>query len=322
MSSDLDTARCTEFIRGYFIELNRLGISSALLHSWKEGPSGMLSDVDFVIDDLWIKSVPLTIENYCRQSGWRLCQVLWHEPTAAYCVCSAVGNPRCVVAFDACSDYQRDGVVLMSGEELLEGCEALDWGGFGLGEVTELRYRFVKAAIKGKDAGEIGQELREYPEGAKNRCEEWVRSKWAVCAGDWTKESLGEAFAQMNDRTRGKTALLSISGMRRVMMRAFHPTGLVVRYDAGTPEHLAEVREVFGRFYFRNFLDVERFPVNGIYALIRSTVIMVPHMSAFQKALLGRSMVIDLGELDDEVEVIEVVAEHLHRRCLGREKLN
>jgi hypothetical protein len=144
--------RSAAFVRGFFSFLESRQVRSAVLHGGADGFERELSDVDFVVDGGTFPQLPARIDEYCAQAGWLLCQVLRHETTAAYFVCSAVDDPACSVALDACSDYQRNGSVFLRAETFLQNRQALAWGGHRLSPANELRYRFCKAAAKNKPA--------------------------------------------------------------------------------------------------------------------------------------------------------------------------
>jgi hypothetical protein len=173
-------SRIAEFVRGYFVHLEANGIPAASLHGWEDAFEGEISDVDYVMEAAAFRKVAATVDGYCAKKGWRLCQVLRHEDTAAFCVCSAIDDPACVVALDACSDYRRSGRLLLAATDLLHDRKALDWEGFRLSAQMEFRYRFIKAAAKGKRAEEVLPDMLAMGDEARHGFADWLRSSWNI----------------------------------------------------------------------------------------------------------------------------------------------
>jgi hypothetical protein len=316
------TARAAEFVREFFIYLEKQGIPSAVLHGGADGFERDLSDVDFAVDQPTFGNLPVLISDYCTQSGWRLCQILRHETTAAYCVCSAVGEPACTVALDACSDYQRNGTVFLTAEDLLENRRRLPWGGHGLSLANELRYRFAKAAAKNKNVCDSSAEFALYPEDVRSDCAAWLKKQWGVLIRDWTPTGLAPALAKIKERSNSRPTLLQAGAIDRMVSRVHHPTGLVVFAGPDDFEATAvKLKQVFSHLYFRRFRKADRWSPALLKDLVASTLIVVPKLSFPWSRLLPPNCIHHLKSGQDAKEQHEALAAHLAKRCKEQEKL-
>ncbi|MEP4077629.1 hypothetical protein [Haloferula sp.] len=290
-----------------------------MLHGWDDDFEGELSDIDYVIDRGSFGNLPEIVESYCRRSGWRMCQVLRHETTAAFCVCSSIADPSMVVALDACSDYRRNGTLLMGSEELLGSRQALPWGGFRLSDRTELKYRFIKAAAKRKPVDEIGSELAAYDLEVRGACVDWLLNNWQVEMEGWSMPQIGRSLESLFEKTRKPVGFLGFSSMTRIVDRVLRPSGLVVICGERLSEPVVDrLHEVFRGLYFRRGERRRGMGLKGLVSVVRSTFITVPRLNGAVRRFLGRGVVLDLASENDSDSVL-AVADHLHVRCLKRE---
>ncbi len=311
------------FVRGYFAELEAIGIEAAVLHGWQGGFAGALTDVDHVISPAGFAKVADLVAGYCRTVGWRLCQVLRHETTAAFCVCSWGGDPGRVVALDACSDYRRRGRVLIAAEELLAGREPLPSGGCKLAAAVELKYRLLKAAIKRKEAVALGPELADYPAAARLDCERWLASRWGVTLADWRTESLAAAWKILDQRTlQEPRSLAGLADIKRVAGRIWHPTGLILIGSGRISDgDLHELEQAFGRLYFRHTTRVDSFTLSHLAALVASTLVSVTHLSPAWRGILDCELWLEIRPGEALAGLKERIARQLEDRCIRREHL-
>ena len=217
-------SKIAEFVRGFFKFIESQQVHSAILHAGADGFDRELSDVDFVVAQQNFQKLPTLINEYCTKVEWRLCQVLRHETTAAYFVCSATDDPSCAVALDACSDYQRNGTVFLSDRMLLENRQALAWGGYGLSAANELLYRFAKAAAKNKDATKAAEEFARYPKEIRRHCAEWLKTKWGISPHSWDVTDLAMALTQLRAKSNPRPSLTQSGSLGRILTRILHPT--------------------------------------------------------------------------------------------------
>jgi hypothetical protein len=274
--------------------------------------------VDFVVERSVFPRLPFLIDEYCTQSGWHLCQVLRHETTAAYFVCSALDDPCCAVALDACSDYQRNGTVFLSADELLKDLRLLSWGGHGLSLATELRYRFAKAAAKDKHAGTCAREFSRYPAEALDVCSKWLLTEWGIPTGSWKSDDLRFALGRLRSCSRSRPPLWQPATFIRVLSRIRRPTGLMVVLgpeDFATRSH--QLAAVFGYLYFRRVRIEERPGIRHLCALVTSNLVIVPTLDPIMQFLTPKSCIFHLyaARMPDNVPKRAVnLAGFLHSR--------
>jgi hypothetical protein len=314
-------SRIAEFVRGYFVWLESKGVAAALLHGWEDGFEGQISDVDYVMDPADFREVASWVHLYCAERGWRLCQVLRHEDTAVFCVCSAVDDPACVVALDACSDYRRNGRLLLTAADLLEGRLELAWGGYRLVPGKELRYCFIKAAAKGKNSADIVPKLLARIPAARDGFPEWLEAEWNVPFTGWSARELETTLAHLTLRCRPPAMRYRPSEVRRLTRRLIHPDGLLLILGAEQTRHAEVIIKVFSGLYFRRHKEVTTaMPVHRM-DLIRSTLVISSSAGAFARLGLDPDGILDMTAAKETEDVIEAIAEFLHRRCLKRMRI-
>ena len=308
--------KAAAFVRGFFTFLESRQVRSAVLHGGADGFEHELSDVDFVVDRHVFPELASHIDDYCAHAGWQLCQILRHETTAAYFVCSALDDPACAVALDACSDYQRNGTVFLPAEMLLENRKLLTWGGHGLSATNELLYRFAKAAAKNKDATAAAEEFACYPADIRRDCAAWLEKRWQIHLTAWDAAPLAPALAKLRAKSNHRPSLLQAGALGRILSRILRPTGLVV--IAGYPDFdatAARLESVFGHLYFRSFRKNSLWQPALLKDLVASTLIVVPELGALWSKLLPADCVHRMVPGED----CRAIAKHLHQRCQQRE---
>jgi hypothetical protein len=304
------------FVRGFFLSLERDGHRAAVLHGGEGGFEGEISDVDFVVDHNTFPDLPRLIRAYCSANGWLLCQILRHETTAAYFVCSDGKDPSRSVALDACSDYQRNGTPFLSVGELLESRRILPWGGHGLAPSMELRYRFAKAAAKHKDSNTAASEFAAYPEEARKECEIWLAERWGIHLQSWDAGSVSEALALIRNKSNSRPSLMQGGALGRILSRILRPTGvIVVASDGDLTVNATALEGVFGNLHFRRFRNAEKWQVGMLKDLVSSTLIVLPGLSPCWQKILPTDCV---HVLDPATPAIEL-AGWLQQRCERRE---
>ena len=308
------------FVRGYFLALESKGIKAASLHGWRQRFDEELSDVDYVVSRDGFDRLVEDIAHYAKESGWRLCQVLRHESTAAFCVCSWEGDPSRVVALDACSDYRRLERVLISEADLLADREALDWGGHRLEEVMELRYRFIKGAIKRKKAVDLVQDFGNYSEQSRQELQDWLSSRWQVTLGSWEASDVDVAWRELERRTLEDPVVGRFNKLKRIFWRVSRPTGLVLLN--ASDEQGDAVMGVFQRLYFRRKLESKSFALKSFKKLVSSTLMRCQKINFLSRKLLGKKLVLEASSSESANELVQRVAVHLQDRCLMRERIN
>ena len=314
------TIRAAGFVRGWFIFLEERSIRSAVLHGGADGFEHDLSDVDFTVDPLAFGNLPSLIEEYCGLTGWQLCQILRHETTAAYFVCSAADDPACAVALDACSDYQRNGTLFLTAESLLKNRNLLPWGGYCLAPATELCYRFAKAAAKSKDTAASADEFATYPEDVRRDCATWLEAQWGIFPKSWDAADLASSLTRMREKSNLRPSLTQSGALGRIASRIHHPTGLIVitgHEDYGVKA--IHLQQVFGHLYFRRTRKAGRWQPAMLKDIVASTLIILPEIGDVWAKLIPADCIHRLDPSQDSESQCREIAKHLHERCRHRE---
>ncbi|MEP2777062.1 MAG: hypothetical protein ABJQ29_12780 [Luteolibacter sp.] len=310
-------SRIAEFVRGYFVWLEERGISAALLHGWEDTFEGDISDIDYVIESVAFRNVAATVNEYCAETSWRLCQVLRHEDTAAFCVCSAIDDPACVVALDACSDYQRSGRLLLTATDLLRDRKSLDWGGFRLSPAMEFRYRFIKAAAKDKQAEEVVPDMLAMGEEARIGFGDWLQNSWGVALERENLASLSSALSVLSARCRSGNTKYRILSLGRIVRRTLKPDGLLLLTNDKDAERLQPIIETFSGLYFRRHLCVPSASPGNRIDLIRSVLVIASQMKQLTSIGLDPDCILSAHDSFTP----DWLASKLHERCKRRERL-
>ena len=152
----------TQFFDHYWAELARLGMDAVILHSWRDMPEKISSDVDFAVTGCKSTYVISHLIDFCETHNWYLVQVIEHEPDAFYCVCMNNGGDRETLALDFTFDYRRLGHLLIRSHDLHEGSYKPTGKKFHVPSPgAELAYLLAKAAAKNKPFQDISSRLDE-----------------------------------------------------------------------------------------------------------------------------------------------------------------
>lgn len=305
------------FTRGFFLFLEERNIRAAVLHGGGDAFERELSDVDFVVGNSDFGRLPELVASYCADSGWLFCQNLRHETTAAYLVCCAADDPSSVVALDACSDYQRNGVLFLNADELLGERRALPWGGSELSTGMELCYRFAKSAAKGKDAAASIAEFSKYPDEARTVCTDWLADRFGIQLGDWSEPAVSSALDSLRGCCRKRPPVARLDSLRRIVSRIVHPSGLLVVTGRNHFETTSEaLKVVFGDVFFRRFRCERHWRPALVKDLIASTLIVVPELPFPWSALLPKNCMLDAGQATEPVAaaIVRRLADRLSAR--------
>jgi len=296
------------------------GIAVAALHGWENGFEGQLSDVDLVIDGGAFKNIAQIVAAHTKACGWRLCQILRHESTAAFCVCSSKQDPTLVVALDICTDYRRNERILIRANELLDGREPLPWGGYRLSESTELRYRFIKGAVKSKDSASFVPIFRQYSETAHKELGKWLMERWKLQSTEWNGDGISQTWRDLERLTREAKVDGWLNGLMRVLLRSRQPSGLLV-VGMNDAQDKA-VSRCFEHLYFRRQMKVNHFRPTLYLNLVASTLIRCKKLQNIWKRLLESSLYLEAVPNESPSQLTERIAAHLENRCVLREGLS
>jgi len=149
-----------DFFNRYFELLESRGIASVILHTYEAYPEHIHSDVDYCVSGDNLPSIVPLVYEHCQASGWRLVQIMQHECKAFFCICVSIQDPTECVEFDVCSDYMREGKVLISAEKLLANRRPYAQTSFHIPSLgAEFCYRLWKSIAKKKPLEKMREPL-------------------------------------------------------------------------------------------------------------------------------------------------------------------
>ncbi|MCU0750854.1 MAG: hypothetical protein MUF13_15050, partial [Akkermansiaceae bacterium] len=269
------------------------------------------SDVDLAVDAGTFERLPDLMCGYCEKKGWRLVQLFPHEDTALYGICVSGKDPRRVVALDVCSDYQRDGVLYIGERELLEARELLDWGGWRLPAEIEFRYRFSKAAAKGKAPESLREDLAWCPDEALIGACRWLAGEWRMeVTPEELRRDAGPALGAFAAAARQRRLWFRPRSWVRWCRRLLRPSGLIVEWgDDGEKAERKQWAEEMGTRYFRRGRSAS-WSIRLLREVARSSLLVCPRVPSWLKQ---RSDVFLQGPIDDASLV-----DHLAKRLRSR----
>jgi hypothetical protein len=162
----------TDFFNSWWEALAGRGWEAVVLHSWQELPEKIDSDIDYAVRGPKPPELLRYLAGHARQRGWRLVQVIEHEPGAFFCVCQQATPPFDALQLDVTWSYRRLGHPLVPAELLFESHRAAPGKSFRVPSPgSEFTYLLAKAAAKGKDFGKVCERLTsllaEDPEGCR-----------------------------------------------------------------------------------------------------------------------------------------------------------
>ena len=162
----------TEFFNDYWEALARENWSAVILHSWRNLPEAIESDIDYAVKGPTARELLRFLADYSRAKGWLLVQVIEHEPGAFFCVCMQRGFPFSYVELDVTWNYRRIGHRLLDSAFLFSESRRIPGKTFETTSAgVEFTYLLAKAAAKGNDLakirGRLAELLEEEPEGCR-----------------------------------------------------------------------------------------------------------------------------------------------------------
>jgi len=199
--------------------LNSSDIHYAVLHGAECVPDRVASDIDMVMDSGSLEKVHSILTRYAAERGGVLCQAIEHEPTACYWVLALPGRDSrpSYVKVDISSDFRRDGRVLFTGAELLEGSSirGMTWS---VSTGTEFAAYLAKCVLKRRISKEQLDSLRALWRKDEDSC---LRQLHLVL--DLVTADLVAGTMNAPDSTRTIASLLAIRP--RILRRSFlrHP---------------------------------------------------------------------------------------------------
>lgn len=273
------------FFDAYWEELEKMGWSAVVLHSWQNLPQTIESDVDYAVAGVGAGELLRFLGEFSRSRGWRLIQVIEHEPGAYYCVCMQAAPPYSHLELDVAWNYRRSGHVLVASEVLLGGRRRAKGKSFMIPSAGgELCYLFAKAAAKGKDFVEIRDRVAELLDEDSVGCRSAVVKAFGdgLLTSDRSTETLEYwaswfAVAPCFRAVRAGRRF-GLAEMFLYLRRIFHPTGfrVTVRQSADSAEAQLVVETfapAFRRVFKRGPVALWEWP--GILICLIRTSLMI-----------------------------------------------
>ena len=150
------------FLDRYWRALEEQGWEAIVLHSWRDLPQRIDSDIDYAVRGPTPGDLMRFLFQFSRRHGWHMVQAIEHEPGAIFCVCQQAAPPFEALQLDVTWSYRRRGHVLLSAELLFENNRTIPGKVFRVPSPgSEFIYLLAKAAAKGKDFGRVEQRLDE-----------------------------------------------------------------------------------------------------------------------------------------------------------------
>lgn len=209
-------------------------------------PEVIDSDIDIIISKNILPNIKKIVYEFCKQYDTHLVQILQHEQTGFYYILTFIQDGQRVYLHpDFCSDYFRNGRLLLSAEEILNNRKlALDEKGESKGfYVPAPAYAFIYYLLKRIDKLHLTSEQGAYlsqqwhlqPDSARTL----VRRFWgnqnsllienAADSNNW--KTLNNFLPVLQKELHKTTSQIFVHRLKewvRIIHRIFSPTGLFV----------------------------------------------------------------------------------------------
>jgi hypothetical protein len=323
----------TVLFNRYWAALAARGGSSVVLHSWKELPETIESDIDYAVAGVSARDLLGFLAEFSRSLGWRLVQVIEHEPNAFFCVCMQYGGDFEVLALDVTWDYRRLGHLLVPSWVLHEGSRQVEGKAFRVpAPGAEATYILAKAAAKGKAFEEVKPRLLElFQDDAVGCCRSLTENLgFAGVVGDSPGQILAEverwfpeapAFRQVRKGRR-----LGMDEILLYLRRSLRPTGLWLRFHGkhSDPKMIDRIVEplipLFRRTIRCNHVSRHNIPLM-ISKVIRTSLI-IESDGGSGESLGGGRIVVNLSQVSDvgdaRCRILDQMAARIEKRFAER----
>jgi hypothetical protein len=273
-----------EFFDSFWPTLQSKDWTAIILHSWQNLPKVIESDVDYAVSGCQPSDLLGFLAEFCRNHGWRLVQVIEHEPRAYFCVCVQNGGDFESLALDVTWDYRRLGHLLIPSAKLHKGSKAAVGKSFQIPSPgTEASYILAKAAAKSKDFSEIASPLKELIDQDPVDCQRALHENLDCSLQRGTSSDIlhqlrnwypeAENFRAVRTGKRYGTEEIQL-----YLRRCLNPTGLWLSFqkhlDSDTlDEILKPIMPLFRRVHFCNRTSFPRSYKQIIQAIRTSLVV-------------------------------------------------
>lgn len=111
-----------KMLRSFIDFAERNMIKYALLGNVQSYPHEIASDIDIVVSRNEFNRISEIVHSFCIEYDFHLCNILQHEVSGKYFVIAKIDTDNQTItnlAFDFCSDYMRQGRIILTADELL-----------------------------------------------------------------------------------------------------------------------------------------------------------------------------------------------------------
>jgi hypothetical protein len=324
-----EPADLVTFFNRYWAALADRHWPSLILHSWKDLPETIMSDVDYAVAGASAGDLLSFLSEFSRSLEWRLVQVIEHEPNAYFCVCMQYGGSFESLALDVTWDYRRIGHLLVPAKTLQAGSRTVQGKTFRVPSPgAEAVYILAKAAAKGKDFTDVKSRLFELFAEDPADC-----SKSLDGSLDFKNPSGVSADALLRDVEQwfpGATAFKNIRSGRRFgpgelklyLRRIRRPTGLWLKFYGRDADHalIEKITEpliqLFRRAHRHKRVPLFQIP-KVIFKVIRTSLV-VEHHADSMSCCEDYQISIDISQAtearDSTLEILDRMAARVARR--------
>lgn len=230
----------TEIFNHIFETFNNRNVNYVIIHSYQCLPDRFDSDIDTAIDVSHINDAIHLLDDTLSGTDWRVVQYWRHENYAADCV---ISNGEEYLQVDFCSNYERNGRVLMDVKELIDN-RFLYKNFYVPTPQTEYVYILLKKLLKKKFSDGSKKQLPDLWSRMENSqkqateesllrfmSEETIRTITSLIAQNRFEEvDIRAAWDEIFKATSNPMTNLEykIFDFKRRICRILHPTGLFV----------------------------------------------------------------------------------------------
>lgn len=236
-----DSGSACRFLRSLFQLLNNSGVRYCVLHSWKELPEHLHTDLDMAVHPQDSSRLSWVFSNL-RSRGYSAIQCFNYYTNAYYFVFGWFEELNFkTAAVDIIFDHRRSGVIFSDGADIVAGRRPFKEFWVPSAE-SEFRYLLAKKVWKGSASTVQSDRMRALvielgPARATEIASEAVGSRWKVraieaCATGSIEKPLGRSRAKfwwmaISRRPLQLFGFLATEALRSIR-RVFQPTGLLI----------------------------------------------------------------------------------------------
>ncbi len=303
MNKAMNASKTALFRR--FVELlEEHAVRYALLGQTDGYPASIGSDVDVMVHPDDIAKVHQLVWKI-EDASIRVVQMLQHEPVAFfYVVVRFEVDGVCILQPDICTDYYRNGVKLLSAEELLQDTVyAIDEAGRSkrfriLASEKEFIYYLLKKIDKGAidevQFGHLRAQFLKHPEGASAQVRRfWSEKSLESIQKTFEANNLSEMqreFPLLRHELHGSFSFSLKDAFKRFLLRVrrcLNPTGFVIQIEQGDDSSGTLAKDLFellgGAFRRQYHIDLSKtgrlawlaLPTRVLKARICSTLVIL-----------------------------------------------